>query len=326
MEVSVASPDCEQKSNFSADLGNLAAFDVRKTPGLGKPLLEFTTENVQQLVNKIFECPTTPNVDGPGRLAELPAPTTKFPREKPVPVAKPLTRWQQFAQRKGIQKKKKDKIEYDEASGEWRRRHGYKRANDEQEQWVIEHKEGTDPSVDPFMKMQNDKKKRIRENRENQQKNLASAPGQRVPGTLDLSATVRSAGKAQPRNQKPNRGTKRNAHLDTTLKVAQMSTASMGIHDTLNKDETKPKGPKRQKRDRVQFQRDIAVEKKSSLSILDQIVGTKPKGKDAFDVSKVVNRINPPSKSKSKPSNFKKSKKMSKSGKKPKRTKRQKHQ
>lgn len=35
-----------------------------------------------------------------------------------------------------------DKIAYDEESGEWRRTYGYKRANNELDQWAIEHKEG----------------------------------------------------------------------------------------------------------------------------------------------------------------------------------------
>lgn len=56
----------------------------------------------------------------------LPEPETRLPRAKPVPKAKPLTRWQQFALAKGITKKKKDRMVWDEAAGEFKPRWGYK--------------------------------------------------------------------------------------------------------------------------------------------------------------------------------------------------------
>ena len=73
-----------------------------------------------------------------GRVAQLPPPTTVLPREKPVPKARPPTKWEVFAQRKGIDKRKRSKTEFDETSGEWKRRYGYKRANDELDVPVIE--------------------------------------------------------------------------------------------------------------------------------------------------------------------------------------------
>jgi hypothetical protein len=45
-------------------------------------------------------------------------------------------------QEKGIRKRKRSKLVYDEEAGEWRRRHGYKRANDDNEVPVIEAKAG----------------------------------------------------------------------------------------------------------------------------------------------------------------------------------------
>ncbi len=43
-------------------------------------------------------------------------------------------------QEKGIRKRKRSVLVYDEEAGEWRRRHGYKRANDEADVPVIEAK------------------------------------------------------------------------------------------------------------------------------------------------------------------------------------------
>jgi hypothetical protein len=50
----------------------------------------------QALVSQLFALPSEA-VQG-GRLAHLPAPSTALPREKPIPKAKPLTKWQKFAQ------------------------------------------------------------------------------------------------------------------------------------------------------------------------------------------------------------------------------------
>lgn len=73
-----------------------------------------------------------------GRIAHLPAPTTPLPRAKPLPKPRAPTKWEQFAQRKGIVKKKRTKEVWDEQAGEYRRRYGYKRAADESEVPILE--------------------------------------------------------------------------------------------------------------------------------------------------------------------------------------------
>jgi len=45
---------------------------------------------------------------------DLPEPRYNLPREKPLPKAKPLTKWQKFAIEKGITKKPKPKATWDE--------------------------------------------------------------------------------------------------------------------------------------------------------------------------------------------------------------------
>ncbi len=73
-----------------------------------------------------------------GRIAHLPAPTTPLPRAKPLPQPRAPTKWEAFAQRKGIVKKKRSKEVWDEDTGEYRRRFGYKRAGDESQVPIIE--------------------------------------------------------------------------------------------------------------------------------------------------------------------------------------------
>lgn len=63
-------------------------------------------------------------------------------REKPIPQPKKETRWEKFAKEKGITKKKKSRMMWDEASQEWKPRWGYGRANaGEEEEPIIEVKE-----------------------------------------------------------------------------------------------------------------------------------------------------------------------------------------
>lgn len=71
-----------------------------------------TRNNVQLLINKLFELPMK-NEDG-YMYVDLPEPRYNLPREKPLPTAKPLTKWQKFAIEKGIKKTPKPKATWDE--------------------------------------------------------------------------------------------------------------------------------------------------------------------------------------------------------------------
>lgn len=70
----------------------------------------------------------TPGRTSPALAARPPAPHSNAPLTPP--------------QRKGIEKRKRSKLEWDEAGGEWKRRYGYKRANDEGDVHVLDAKPG----------------------------------------------------------------------------------------------------------------------------------------------------------------------------------------
>lgn len=74
-------------------------------------ILDLTRDNVQLLVNEIWELPTERVEESV--VAKLPKPTTILPRSKKCPVPKPLTKWEKFAKEKGIKKVKKDKKLFD---------------------------------------------------------------------------------------------------------------------------------------------------------------------------------------------------------------------
>lgn len=72
--------------------------------------------------------------------SQLPDPTVLVPRAKPVPKVRPPTKWQEFAKAKGITKRKKDKLIWDEKTKGWHPRYGYKRAPEGAANWVMEYK------------------------------------------------------------------------------------------------------------------------------------------------------------------------------------------
>ncbi|CAH6718936.1 regulator of ribosome biosynthesis [[Candida] jaroonii] len=177
------------------DLGNLATFDpnpldntkLNNEEEKEKHLTEVTRDNVQLLINQILSLPLKTTTDTHGSstgqdstmtLVQLPEPTTLLPREKSIPKEKPLTRWQQFALRKGIRSKAKDgKMVYDEETGEWVPKWGYKGKNKEMDnQWLVELNANTknteEELIDPRTLKRAERKKLIKKNELQHKRNL----------------------------------------------------------------------------------------------------------------------------------------------------------
>ncbi|KAF2141716.1 uncharacterized protein K452DRAFT_358816 [Aplosporella prunicola CBS 121167] len=126
---------------YTFDLGNLLCNDSNPLPDSHdeESLSATARDCAQVLINQLLStCPITSTSDGV--LLQLPAPETPLPREKPVPQPKPPTKWELFAAKKGIKDKKRDgKLVYDEATGEWVPKWGYKGKNkDMDDQWLVE--------------------------------------------------------------------------------------------------------------------------------------------------------------------------------------------
>eukprot|EP00808_Paulinella_micropora_P024818 g80492.t1 len=275
-------PDKEDTLEY--DVGNLAAFDAKDVASGEKNLLAASRDNAQLLFNRIFALPTEPlPADfGQGRLATLPEPSTSLPREKPPPKPKPPTKWEKFAKLKGIQKRKRSKMVFDEASGDWKRRYGYDKANDESKEWIVEAKPGDDGSVDPWTQMKQDKKARVAKNQKQQLKNLKAAEGARLPGTLDLSSTMVS--KVKRAQQKSGKGAKQH-HVDVALGIAQHATASMGTFDS-----KRYKEPERKLLAEARGKPAMPgkAEKQQSLSVLERVLGGTSEA-ERFDFNKAAN-------------------------------------
>lgn len=87
---------------------------------------------------------------------------------------------------------------------EWRRRHGYKRANDDNDIPIIDAQPGDKPGEDPFSNMAKEKKKRVAKNAKQQADNLKAAvkAGGSLPAALKLAAALPSHGKGAPVKRK----------------------------------------------------------------------------------------------------------------------------
>ncbi|KAI3403205.2 RRS1 [Candida oxycetoniae] len=170
------------------DLGNLATFDPnplsneklasKNESEKEEYLTSIARDNTQLLINQILSLPIKASTDSQGiTLVQLPQPTTLLPREKGIPKAAPKTKWQEFAARKGIKAKSKDKLKFDEETGKWVESWGYKGHNKKlDDQWLVEvddkkTKEGDD-LIDPRTLARAERKKLIKKNELQHKRNL----------------------------------------------------------------------------------------------------------------------------------------------------------
>lgn len=177
LEVAVEKP-----TPYTYDLGHLLVEDPNPITldhgDLEQSLAAVARDGAQSLINQLLTtCPLTSTREGV--LLDLPAPATRLPREKPVPQARPQTKWARFAEKKGIKPKTREQrqnLAYDEESGEWKRKWGYKGLNKKGEDYPIvevdmnkerERKEGTSIRGDG----RRERKEKVRRNERKMRKN-----------------------------------------------------------------------------------------------------------------------------------------------------------
>ncbi|KAI8637921.1 RRS1-domain-containing protein [Parasitella parasitica] len=242
------------------DINLLSAFDtnaldektLKSKNTTDKYILDLTRDNTQLIVNELFKLPVT-SADA-GVLAQLPGRVSVLPREKPLPKDKPLTRWEKFAKTKGIQNKKRDRMVYDEDTGEYTPRWGYKGAKPEgtlEHDWLLPVPDHGDPMEDQYAKVREEKKGRSEKNTKRQRRNQEEAAAATLAGKKDIKEFKKE-------------------ELQTAIAASKKATASVGKFDSKLKGETKMKGVTHQFSPTVG---DIKAEKNSSLDILKKIVG-----------------------------------------------------
>ncbi|KAL7909237.1 ribosomal biogenesis regulatory protein [Trichoderma velutinum] len=178
----------EKPTPYTFDLGHLIAEDPNPVSldhtAIDQSLAELARDGAQSLINQLLTtCPLKSTSDGV--LLTLPQPATRLPREKPVPQPKPPTKWERFAAKKGIKAKTREQrrnLAYDEESGEWKRKWGYKGLNKKgEDDWLVEvnakkeaeRKEGTSIRGDG----RRERKERIQRNERKMRKNQRDATG-----------------------------------------------------------------------------------------------------------------------------------------------------
>jgi len=248
------------RDDLTFDLKHLAAFDMSPLQPTDH-VLERTRDVVQLLVNQVFNLPRKTCDEGP--CAILPDEDVfKLPRMKPIPKEKAKTRWARFMEERNMKKRKRSRLVYDEVSGDWKPRWGYKSAKhaEEDAQWAIEVKEGQNPYEDPFAKKTAEKKLIQAKQKMREVRNQVEAVGAK------LRASV-------PDLQKGDQGgVKRGKEgLKEAMKRAQQSSASFGKFDRTAPNETTGL---QQKQRKVGLDRSVKDEKDHYLKTATRVLNS----------------------------------------------------
>ncbi|CAI5505325.1 unnamed protein product [Closterium sp. Naga37s-1] len=287
-----------EPSDYSFDEGNMLVNDSRPVsqPFVGPHLeqaeqqvLEMAQQAVQALAARLFALPATPHKMG--RLIDLPPPITPLPREKPPPRSQGLTKWERFAREKGIQKRKRSKFVFEESSGEWKPRYGYKRANDIKDIPILEAKSSDVPGEDPFAKLKADKKARVKANERQRMGNLKASAKQLRPDALSnlavssASLPLSGRGPAGPRASK--------AAVGAVASLAAGSTASGGKFDRRLEGEKRAKKVGKHRKFLPVAARGAEGEREGKMisSVVDRVVSRH--ATDVMDVNKSCPRPQP---------------------------------
>lgn len=157
-------------SQYQLDVGLLTVTDESIVSGPRRSeeeLTETCKKALKVMLGEMVGLPTSfqkGKFDETGYLVSLPQPVMMLPREKAPPKPKPLTAWDKFAKKKGIDTHaKKDRRVFDEDRQEWKDRWG-KRAREEKEKydWLREMKPGyvaQEAGGDPFLDEKRSKQK-----------------------------------------------------------------------------------------------------------------------------------------------------------------------
>jgi regulator of ribosome biosynthesis len=259
-----------KEDNLAYDLKHLMATDISPI-NEADDLKAITRDNIQLLVSQIFQLPREQTDIGPVvRLDKLEF-VEQLPRMMPLPKPKVKSRWQKFAEERGIDKKKRSRLVWDEASKDWVPRWGANSVKHkaEKQDWLIE--VPLNSSEDPFEKKKLAKqlvnaKQKLREAR-----NKLDTQGDRLPAGVNSSLVE---GKKRKKET-----------LDEVLKRAQVSSASAGRFDKRIESEKVIDQGKRRKL----LSSNISEEKNQTMKIMNSVLkGSSSVGKDSSKVVQIA--------------------------------------
>ncbi|OAD52408.1 Ribosome biogenesis regulatory protein like protein [Eufriesea mexicana] len=224
-------------------------------------LKSLTRDNVQILINKIWELPTE-RIDEV-IVAKLPKQEFVLPRSRQIPKPKPLTKWQQFAKEKGIKSKQKNKskLKWDEELQKWLPTFGYKHNKAmEQKEWLVEVNDEGKAMEDPFAAAKEAKEERKSKNELQRLRNIAKTKNIKIP-KVGLPTREHFSDSQQ---------------LSQAMTIARTSTASVGkFQDRLPKEKD-AKGIAKQvpgmKRKAEKIPQNLQEEKRRNTDLADSIL------------------------------------------------------
>uniref|UniRef100_A0A182TTF9 Ribosome biogenesis regulatory protein n=1 Tax=Anopheles melas TaxID=34690 RepID=A0A182TTF9_9DIPT len=227
-----------------------------------KYVLDLTRDNVQLLINSIWQLPTERVEES--IVAKLPPPKAPLPRARKLPVPKPLTKWEEFAKKKGIKKRTRDKKVFDPVLDKWVPTYGYQRYKAEKEKdWVLEVPQN-DPYRDMFKEKRDLRLERVAKNEVARMKNIARAKKIATPRTGFVGPETASA-----------------KQLITASNIVKASTASVGVFQESLPNEKQARGlgvkelmPGEKRKKKVST---VAGEKRRNLEIVNKVLNKKPK-------------------------------------------------
>jgi regulator of ribosome biosynthesis len=241
------------KDNVAFDLKHMMACDIAPVSP-ESDIQALTTENVQLLVNEIFQLPREKTDVGPVvRLDKLEF-LEQLPRMRPLPKPKHKSKWERFAEERGISKKKRSRLVYDKASKDWVPRWGansIKHKADKQD-WVMEVplKSNEDPFEKKRIAAQLEKaKQKLRE-----AKNKVYASGEVLPAGVNETLV---SGKKRSKDA-----------INEVLRRAQVSSGSAGKFDRRIESEKVIDQGKRKKL----LSGNMSEEKTQSLKIMNSVL------------------------------------------------------
>uniref|UniRef100_A0A0A9W6R7 Ribosome biogenesis regulatory protein n=2 Tax=Lygus hesperus TaxID=30085 RepID=A0A0A9W6R7_LYGHE len=257
------------------DVGTLLAsdtneLDLKELRGNTDDYLKnLARDNTQLLFNAVWQIPTERYEDC--IVAKLPQPTYVLPREKPLPKPKPLTKWEEFAKKKGISPKKKSNVTWDEVLKKWVPRYGYKKSAAEKEKdWIIEVPQSVDPYTDMFEKKAEIKAEKINKNEYQRLRNIAKGKKIKVP-SMGLPPT----------------GKLNSLQLNSAANIAHVSTASLGkFQPHSSKEKLLNKASILQRKKKGLPPPKSHEEHERNMKIVNTILNKKPR----VDLDKAVNK------------------------------------
>lgn len=177
------------------DLQHLCLFDPNQCLTDEQSLGMQAKANLQLLVNELYSLEKRREEDAL-YVKYNSQPVYSLPRSKSLPKIKPLTKWQKFAQEKGIRTSKKPNLVWDDDLKEFKPRFGKNSAkNEKMKEWLIPIKQSED-EVDQYAKRRKEKKQRVEKNLDQKTKNDLRIKKTLTKNTLvDVNKSTASVGK-----------------------------------------------------------------------------------------------------------------------------------